>query len=144
MLFESFPENSRVWVYTANRFLTEQDKRFIQSNLNNFLSQWKTHGTELYADAAILHDSFVVITVNESKVPSSGCSVDSSVRFMKELGKELNIDFFNRLSVIIKKNDELKRIHYNDISEYPEWKLFNPIVGTLSDLRENWLIPIGV
>lgn len=144
MLFESFPENSRVWVYTANRFLTEQDKRFIQSNLNNFLSQWKTHGTELYADAAILHDSFVVITVNESKVPSSGCSVDSSVRFMKELGKELNIDFFNRLSVILKKNDELKRIHYNDISEYPEWKLFNPIVGTLSDLRENWLIPIGV
>lgn len=144
MLFESFPENSRVWVYTANRFLTEQDKRFIQSNLNNFLSQWKTHGTELYADAAILHDSFVVITVNESKVPSSGCSVDSSVRFMKGLGKELNIDFFNRLSVIIKKNDELKRIHYNDISEYPEWKLFNPIVGTLSDLRENWLIPIGV
>lgn len=144
MLFETFPENSRVWVYTANRFLSEQDKSFIQANLKNFLSQWKTHGTELYADAVILHDSFVVIAVNESKVPSSGCSVDSSVRFMKELGKELNIDFFNRLSVIIKNNDELKRIHYNDISEYPEWKLFNPIVASLNDLRENWLIPIGV
>lgn len=142
MLFESFPENSKVWVYTADRFLTEEEKSFIQNKLTEFLSQWKTHGSELYADAAILHDSFIVISVDESKVPSSGCSIDSSVRFVKTLGQDLNIDFFNRLSVVIVKDGQMKRIHYNDIANYPEWNLFNPIITNLSEFRNSWLIPV--
>jgi hypothetical protein len=142
MLFETFPENRRVWVYSSNRFLIAEEKTFIEQKLKNFISQWATQGKDLYADAAILHNNFITISVDESKIPSSGCSIDSSVRFMKELGKELNIDFFNRLSVLIEKDGELKRIHYNEIGEYTDWNLFNPVVNTIDELRNNWLIPI--
>lgn len=144
MLFESFPESSQVWVYAADRFLTEQQKAFALSNLKIFLSQWAAHGNELYSDGTILHDTFIVIVANEEKVKSSGCSVDSSVRFIKDLGKEIQVDFFNRLKVVIEKDGEYKHIHYNDRSEYSDWNMFNPMVKSLKELRESWLIPVEV
>ena len=96
-MFESFPENSQVWIYSSTRFFTNEEEVFITTNLDQFISQWATHGTDLFANATILHHSFIVIVADENKVKSSGCSIDSSVRFIKDLGKELNIDFFNRM-----------------------------------------------
>lgn len=142
MLFESFPLNSKVWVYTAKRNFNEQEKIFIQSNLDAFLSQWNTHGKDLFANGSILHDTFIVIVSDESKIQSSGCSVDSSVRFIKDLGRELNIDFFDRLNVIVEKEGEMKRVHFNDLANYSSWNIFNPLVNNLDGLRNNWLIPV--
>jgi len=143
MLFDSFPEDSKVWVYSAERNLSEQEQSLIKPYLEEFIEQWATHGTELTADAGILINNFVVFVVDEKKVKASGCSVDSSVRFIKDLGKNLNIDFFNRLSLLIEKEGEHKRIHFNDLTEYKDWNMFNPLVNDLKGLRENWKIPVS-
>lgn len=142
MLFESFPNNSQVWIYSSDRFFTEKENEFISSNLDAFIAEWATHGTDLFADSAILYNSFIVIVSDEEKVKSSGCSIDRSIRFIKDLGKELNIDFFNRLNVTLEKEEELKRIHFNDLSIYQDWNMFDPMVKTLDELRNNWLIPV--
>ncbi len=143
IMFESFPENSQVWIYSSTRFFTTEEENFLSKNLDLFINQWATHGTELFAQAAVLHHSFIVIVSDESKVKSSGCSVDSSVRFVKDLGRELNIDFFNRMSVLLKKEDEYKRIHFSELSSNLDFEMFNPLVKTLKDLRTNWLIPVS-
>ena len=67
---------------------------------------------------------------------ASGCSIDSSVRFIKELGKELQVDFFNRLSVLIEKEGELKRIHFNQLDEYKNWNIFDTTITRLDQMRE--------
>ena len=142
-MFESFPENSQVWIYSSTRFFTNEEENFITSNLDQFISQWATHGTGLFAKGTILHHSFIIIVADENKVKSSGCSIDSSVRFIKDLGKELNIDFFNRMSILLKKEDEYKRIHFSDMSNHLEYEMFNPMVKTLKDLREKFILPVS-
>jgi hypothetical protein len=142
-MFDSFPENSQVWIYSSTRFFTNVEEDFITSNLDQFINQWATHGTELFAKGVILHHSFIVIVADENKVKSSGCSIDSSVRFIKDLGKELNIDFFNRMSILLKKEDEYKRIHFSELSNHLEYEMFNPMVKTLKDLNENFLIKVA-
>jgi hypothetical protein len=142
-MFDSFPENSQVWIYSSTRFFTNVEEDFITSNLDQFINQWATHGTELFAKGSILHHSFIVIVADENKVKSSGCSIDSSVRFIKDLGKELNIDFFNRMSILLKKEDEYKRIHFSELSNHLEYEMFNPMVKTLKDLNEIFLIKVA-
>jgi len=142
-MFDSFPENSQVWIYSSTRFFTNVEEDFITSNLDQFINQWATHGTELFAKGGILHHSFIVIVADENKVKSSGCSIDSSVRFIKDLGKELNIDFFNRMSILLKKEHEYKRIHFSDLSNHLEYEMFNPMVKTLKDLREKFILPVS-
>ncbi|MEY3237864.1 MAG: hypothetical protein RI883_1965, partial [Bacteroidota bacterium] len=127
-MFDTFPENSQVWIYASTRFFTYEEEMFIANNLNHFISQWATHGTGLFAEGKILHHSFIVIVADENKVKSSGCSIDSSVRFIKDLGRELNIDFFNRMSILLKKEEEFKRIHFSDLSAHLDYEMFNPMV----------------
>ena len=143
MIFEKFTEESQVWIYGADRFLNTQEEIFIQNNIDSFISKWATHGTELVATGGILHHNFIVIVSDESNVRNSGCSIDSSVRFIKDLGRELNIDFFNRLSVLLEKEGIYKRVHFKDLSLYQDWNMFDPMVKNLKDLREKWEVLVG-
>lgn len=143
MLFPNFPENSKVWVYAANRFFTEHESKIIQHNVDLFTKQWAAHGSGLVATGSILHNSFIVLVADENQVKASGCSVDSSVRFIKDIGKEFEIDFFNRLHLLIEKKGEFKRIHFSELQTYSDWNLFNPLVQNLKELRENWCVQIA-
>ena len=140
-MFDQFSDISKVWLYKADRQLNENDAQVIAEILNDFVPKWATHGTQMYGDWKIVENWFVVLAVDESKVAASGCSIDSSVKVMKEIGQKLNIDFFNRLKVLISENGETKEIHFSELENHPVAKLFNPLVTDLKTLRENWLIP---
>ncbi|MFN5844956.1 MAG: hypothetical protein ACK46O_04505, partial [Flavobacteriia bacterium] len=142
MLFPLYPETSRVWIYGADRFLSGTEEVFAQEQLDFFIHKWAAHGTELAAEGFILHHTFVVIVADEEKVKASGCSIDSSVRFIKELGKELQVDFFNRLSILIEKEGELKRIHFNQLDEYKNWNIFDTTITRLDQMRDRFTIPV--
>jgi hypothetical protein len=92
----------------------------------------------------MLNEFTVVFVVDQSITSASGCSVDSSVRFVKELGKELEIDFFNRLNVLVQNNidSSLYLYPYRKLNELSSHSYFNPLVETLKDLKENWLIEL--
>ena len=142
-MFEQFPDNSQVWVYSSDRFLSGTEEEFANEQLTAFIAQWAAHGTDLFAEFKIIDHNFIVIVADENKVKASGCSIDSSVRFIKDLGKELGINFFNRLSVLIEKDGEYKRIHFSDLSSFPDWNLYNTMAKNLSDLRGSWKSPIS-
>jgi hypothetical protein len=137
-LFESLPETSRVWVYQSQTKLTEEQQTAIQDKLNLFMATWAAHGDQLFGASTILEDYFVVISVDESKTIASGCSIDSSIRFMKDLGKEFDLDFFNRLNVLIEENNEKKIVHFSEINQHKGAKYFNPQIANLGDFRKNW------
>jgi hypothetical protein len=101
-------EHSRVWVYQANRFLTEQEVEIISASLSQFIEGWNAHGAALYAGFEIISNRFVVLAVDEEKALASGCSIDKSVHFFQKIGEQLNIDFFNRMQVMYEMDGELK------------------------------------
>ena len=143
MMFPEFPENSKVWIYTANRQLSEKDKEIIAEEMSKFLPQWAAHGNSLFGNYSVEFDCFLILVVDESQASASGCSIDSSVHFIKELGAKLNVDFFNRLNMVIDENGVLKRVHISDLKEHPEAIVFNPMITNLGDLRSQWQVKVA-
>jgi len=141
-MFVHLPVNSKVWIYQANRELNSAEVSFLQENLKIFIQDWAAHGSQLYGDVAIKDNRFIVLVVDESKTGVSGCSIDTSVRKIKELGVKIDVDFFNRMNLYLKKENEFKQVHISEVKGFPEWKVYNPMVTNLKELRENWLIPV--
>jgi len=138
-LFDGFSDESRVWLYTANRAITPTEAHFVQENLEHFASSWKAHSTPLKAKACLLDEYTIAFVVDQTTAHASGCSVDSSVRFVKELGKELNIDFFNRLNVVVEDANGNRTLHaYRKLKELTQSTYYNPLVDTLKALKTNW------
>jgi hypothetical protein len=69
---------------------------------------------------------------------ASGCSIDSSVQIMKRIGQEIKVDFFNRMKVLIENEQELKEIHFSELSEFENWNVFNPMITKLEELQNAW------
>lgn len=143
MIFDQLSPDSRVWIFTADRNLTDEDKKGIAEAMSRFLPQWAAHGNALFGDYAIQKDRFLILAVDESKVGATGCSIDTSVRFVKDLGAHLNIDFFNRLNMVIEVNNEVKTVHVSELKNYPEAMVFNPMITKLSDLRASWRVKVA-
>lgn len=141
-MFPQLSADSRIWIYQSDRILKDAEIIFLNSELKTFVSQWAAHGNELFGDSMVYKNRFILLCVDESQSNASGCSIDSSVRVIKELGKELSIDFFSRMNVYLEKNGEFKYIHISEVKDYQDWNIFNPMITSLKDLRENWLIPV--
>lgn len=141
--FSGFPETSRVWIYGSNREISISEQQYILENLKEFTGQWATHGKELIATAEVFLSNFVVFVVDESRVKASGCSIDSSVRFIKVIGSALKIDFFNRLSMLIENDGNLERIHYNDLNSKPNSFVFDTTIQNLGEFRTGFMKKIA-
>ena len=142
-LFPQLPDTSRVWLYVSDRPFDATESNYIQDALSDFTqNKWATHGTKLMASGSVLMNQLVVLAVDEEVMNASGCSIDSSVRLMKQIGTELKVDFFNRLFVLISKESEIKRVHFQDLNQYADWKLLNPMVSSLEEVRNRFLIDV--
>ena len=143
--FDKLPDDARVWVYQANRPLPDGDVNTINQALQRALSQWAAHGQALLASARVVENRFVVIGVDEGYNLPSGCSIDSSVRTLRELGELLSIDFFNR-SVAIRSTDgvvqtiDLSGVRAAVLSGVltPETMVFNSLVKSKTEFLTNW------
>jgi hypothetical protein len=93
------------------------------------------------------YNRFVILAANDQ---ASGCSIDSSVRAMKELGQALNMDFFNRTLVFFLRKDEVFSMAAKQLKKgleegtwHTETLTFNNLVESKGDLERSWLIKAG-
>jgi hypothetical protein len=133
-LFPNLPAHSRVWLYLANRKLDATEAQYVNEQMQHFLSNWAAHNKKLTCDGVLLLNQYLILAVNEDIESASGCSIDSSVRFVKSLGSELNIDFFNRLKVMVLENEEPIISTYFEAVEKKQ-KFINPMITKLEELR---------
>jgi hypothetical protein len=94
------PDDARIWIYQADRFLTEVEIVRIKTEITSFLATWSSHGAQMDSSFEVLHHRVLIIAVNESQALASGCGIDKSVNFVKQLGSEMGLDFFNRTLVL--------------------------------------------
>lgn len=115
---------------------------FINDSLNSFIQEWNNHGNNLTAGFELFYDQVIVLGVDESQVDASGCSIDSSVRKMKEIGEELGKDLFNRMLVGVMDGDQLQ------VLTLAEWQnsglknkpVLNNLITTKAELNSNWKV----
>ncbi len=142
-IFETFPPKSPVWIFGADRLLNDDELFLIRQKLTQFIDGWNAHGTKLMADFEIVEHTFIVVVANESYFKASGCSIDSLVRFVKQLGKTISVDFFNRLSLLIKQDEQSKRIHFSELDTYLDWDVFDTSVSDIDLFREKFRVKVS-
>lgn len=143
MIFPELNPESKVWVYSTHRDLTDKEVSFIEESLTTFIPEWAAHGSKLIGNGKVHKSRFIIIAVDESQVYASGCSIDTSQRFVKNIGSQLDLDFFNRVNMIIEEDGSLNTVHVSDLKNHLSSKVFNPMITKLKELNENWLIPVS-
>ena len=147
---EDFNDNSRVWIYQSSRILGMGEALQIEPILENFVTNWKSHGAAVKGYANLLFGQFIIIMADESQSTTvGGCSTDSSVRIIKQIEQDLKVDMFNRqnLSFIIKDKIQvlpLAQLSYAAENGFitPDTLFFNNLVATKKELLEKWIVPI--
>jgi len=144
----SFSPQSRVWVYQSDRAFSNEEVNDIQQKLNEFTVQWKAHGHQLAAKAKVLYNFFIVFFVDEASAGVTGCSIDSSVRIIKEIEQQYAIDLFNRFNIAYKLGDKVIVVNKEDFETLvnikaigPETTVFNNMVQNLQEFDTKWEIP---
>ncbi|MFC4212696.1 ABC transporter ATPase [Pedobacter lithocola] len=143
-----FSPQSRVWIYQSNRQFTSIEEAEILQKLEAFTSQWKAHGNELMAKAEIRYGFFIILTVDENQANVTGCSIDSSVRIIKDVELAYQVDLFNRFNIAYKIDNEVHVQGKEDFetlvnikSITPDTIVFNNMVQNLDELQTKWEVP---
>ncbi|MCX2574667.1 ABC transporter ATPase [Pedobacter sandarakinus] len=145
----SFSPQSRVWIYQSDRKFNPNEEVEIISKLSAFTNQWKAHGNDLMAKAEIRYGYFIILTVDESLAGVTGCSIDSSVKIIKEIEQTYHVDLFNRFNMAYKVDGEVKVQSKEDFETLLDIKqitietiVFNNMVQTLEELNTKWEVPL--
>lgn len=148
--FTNLPAGSRVWVYQADRAFTPAESTEISAAIDQFVSQWLAHKAKVIGDGALLYNRFIILAADEEKLQVSGCSIDSTVRFIRELGTKYGVNFFDRFYTCYWRNNEILEADFDTFKTLMEQGVisddtivFNNLVTTLEGLEKNWQIPLS-
>jgi len=97
--FHTLPEESRIWLYAAENPFSKVQQNYILNIISEDLKVWNAHKQPLTAGVTILENHFIVIALDESKNPASGCSIDKLQESIQKIEKSLSIPLMNRLNV---------------------------------------------
>ena len=107
--FDQLPDNSRIWVYVSPRRFTPSEQEWIQSRLKDFCDSWATHGKGMPTSFTILEEQLLVLAVDESQLGASGCSIDSSVRVLKDFERKFQINLVDQGKLTLR--DQSGQVH---------------------------------
>lgn len=146
--FETLNDFARVWVYQSSKTFSDEEVVEISKKLTLFITDWKRHGDNLKASFLIKYNQFIVIAVDESYQSVSGCSIDASVNFIKQLEKEFKTDLTNKLNISFKDNLNINIVSLADFQKYAKANkitsktiVFNNMVANKSEFENNWEVP---
>ena len=147
--FNTLPDESKVWIYQANRSFTDQEIEEIQSRLNEFIQNWTAHGGDLESGYCIKYKRFIVIGLNQYLNQATGCSIDASVHFIQQLEKDFSVDLLDKMNVSYKQGEFIAYKTLTDFRKMAQEKavskntiVFNNLVANLVEFNQGWELPV--
>lgn len=146
--FNTLPEESRVWIYQANRSFSEEELQEIESKLDVFIQNWAAHGSDLKAGYVVKYKRFIVLGLDQNSNAATGCSIDASVHFIQQLEKDYNVDLMDKMNVSYKQGEFIAYKTLVDFKKMVKDKavskntiVFNNLVNNVAEFKENWEVP---
>lgn len=147
--FQNLPNHSRIWIYQSNRKFNTQEVEFISEKAIKFIDQWTKHGSNLKGSYTLKYNQFLILAVDEGFNNVSGCSIDSSVRFVKELEKLLEVDMMNKMNISFKDGEHINSVKMTVFKEFvlahkitSETIVFNNMITNKQELETHWEVPL--
>jgi hypothetical protein len=146
---QEFDDNSRVWVYQSSRAFSVSETLEIENLLQNFSKEWCSHGDIVKGYANLFFGQFIIIMADESNTQVGGCSTDSSVRLIKNIAQDYNVDLLDRLMLAFIIKERIQLIPLEDLnfaiennSVNLDTLYFNNTILTKKELLNKWIIPV--
>ena len=146
---ENFHDSSKVWIYQSNRMFLLSEALEIETMLENFCTQWKSHGCAVKGFATLLFGQFIVLMADESETEVGGCSTDSSIHLIKKIEEKMNVSLLNRQLLAFYSKNKIQTIPLSQFQYAIENKFidvetlyFNNVVYTKKELLNSWILPI--
>lgn len=142
------------WIFSLQHRLTPEVKENLQKDLNQFTSQWKSHGTPVEGLIQIKRDQFVMAQADPSVARPSGCSIDSLRRGVDQILRHHDIPIYEPAFVGYENEaGETDFVDFRQISQYvkegkltPETTIFDNTLSQSDDLtlwekpmKDTWL-----
>ncbi len=147
--FNELPDSSRLWSFNAERTLSAEESARLGEALARFVTGWAAHRKDLTAGFEIRHGQFVLVGVDESRLPPSGCSIDSLVHALKEMGTAFGIDLIDAPDIVYRDANGVHAVTRDGFARLAESGavdadtiVFDRTVGRVGDLRAGrWELP---
>jgi len=140
--FEALPDESRLWVFGVERTLAEADQESFLSAVDLFLETWVAHGVPLTCGRDWRRGRFLLVAVDETTAPPSGCSIDAMVGVMKDQERRLGLRILDNTPVWFVADGEVQRMSRPEFSRLaeegavgPDTVVFDNTVTRLKDVR---------
>jgi hypothetical protein len=147
---ENFSKNTRVWIYQSSRLFTLSEALQLEEDLKQFGENWLSHGASVNASCFLFFGYFIILMADEAEITVSGCSTDSSVRFVKNIEQSYNVSLFDRtnLAFIVKDKIELlplSQVNYAIQNDYinDSTLFFDNAIQDISAFKNKWIVPVA-
>ena len=144
--YQDLDQESKVWIYTAERDFTTQEIVRINSKAEVFITDWESHGKAVKGLIEIRYNRFIFIYADDHGDSLCGRATDSSVRFVKELEKEMGLSLMDRMLLSYKEGETIVTTSLanfqqliNEGSIIQTTTVFNCMLSKKSDL-DTWEI----
>ena len=149
LILRGMPDTARVWIYQSTRPFNDTESIVLTSQINGFVGEWTAHRKTLLAAGAVFHNQFIVLSVDESLNDASGCSIDASVYFIKDIENQYNVQLFERMNFAYLDGETVKTAPsaafsqlYTEGTLSDETLVFDNLVNTVGALKTAWLKPL--
>ena len=143
-----FHPQSKVWIYQSSRLFGMSEAFELEELFEKFLKGWMSHSTPVKGYANLFYGQFIVLIADETATKVGGCSLDTSIHFIKDLEQKFKIDLLNRQNLAFFIKDKVQILPLPQLNHALEngfisddTLYFNNLVATKEELMNNWLIP---
>lgn len=138
----ALPDRSRVWLFTTAAHLTEAMAAVVETELNAFVADWKSHGQPVHGGFAICDQRFIIVAADETHNDVSGCSIDSMFHAVQAavaragvpLADTADIAYRGPNGVELVDRPTFRRLVREGVIR-PETPVFDGTVRTLGEVR---------
>lgn len=141
---QDYHHESKVWVYPSEKELSVEEVYKIQIEIDEFCARWTSHGSQVKASGFVVYNRILLLIADETLAEVSGCSTDSSVRFIQELEQEFQTKLMDRNSIFIMENQRTRRFSIESCSELSgDSVVLNSYYKDLREVRDSFWVPLN-
>ncbi|MCU0647680.1 MAG: hypothetical protein MUF00_06775 [Gemmatimonadaceae bacterium] len=149
--FDELPDDARCWVFAVDRPLAPAAESQLLALTDEYLAEWRAHGTPLASGRDWRDAHFLAVAVDERAAGASGCSVDALFRTFKGSESLLGATFASGATVFWRNGDGTVQqgsraefaAHVRDGVITDATPVFDPTVTTAGAWRRHFERPMA-
>jgi hypothetical protein len=149
--FDQLPDDARLWIFPAERALSEAEQARLLEEVDRFIAQWGAHTVPLTAGRELRYDRFLLVAVDQRSAGPSGCSIDALFRRTEALEREIGIELVNHAPVVFRRGSAIERVPRDQFAKLAsagtvglETTVFDNTLTCVGDIRAGrWETPLA-